>query len=724
GGSNVLPDPSFEGAGGAAIAAKQTWLSIDTAFGNGSPSSLKIDATSATAAYRSAELTLLPVTPGDQLYVATDYYPSTTWVGTEINLQVRWEKADGTVLSYGKLSTTTPAKGAWARFSGTVTAPANAVLGRVRVESGNATAGSVWWDNAEVRPVVPGVQIADGAITTPKMVAGSIQGDRIATNSLDADRIVAGSITTSKLNVTTAASLVQKLYDAGADAGRWKVGGTSVSTAAAAANLTSVTVPDSQSGGYVMRAVGGVTSAWRPDILIPYDPNVLYRVSGVVRQTVAGSNTANQRFYMGVQGVAADGVTCVSTTGAAATSNAHYVAAAGVNLTAGAGWTRFVGYLKGYAASGASGTSVASPSPTAPGVLHANARYISPLFFANYSGGTGTAEIDMLTVEVVETGAVQTVNIADGAITTPTMTANTINGDRITGNTLNADKIVGKSITAAQIQGLSITAAELAADSVTATKIKAGEIDATHIKVGAITADRLDANAINGKTITGSTLQTAASGARVVLDTELAAYGSGSQAIVIQPDYTNITQTSPSPRLYFTSDDGTNLAFLQVVGAGDTANFFTYSGAFTDPADSSVYRWRTSLGQDAWITERVAEKWTGRYTSGYPKISLTKAQASIYAPDIYAAGVFHANNIASGRVTITPSAANTPTSTTVTGLGLSGANPRGIATASTTVPGTSVTGVAVTDLSTSSATVWVTRANTISTVVDYLVIAS
>lgn len=199
GSPNVLADPSFEGAGGAAIAAKQTFLSQDLTFGNGSPASLKIEAVSATAAYRSAELTLLPVTPGDQLYIATDYYPSSDWAGAEINMQVRWEKADGTILSYGKLSTTAPAKDAWARFAGTLTAPADAVQGRVRVESSAATAGSVWFDNAAVRPVVPGVQIADGAITAPKILAGAITTAKLDALAVTAEKIAALAITTDKL---------------------------------------------------------------------------------------------------------------------------------------------------------------------------------------------------------------------------------------------------------------------------------------------------------------------------------------------------------------------------------------------------------------------------------------------------------------------------------------------------------------------------------------------
>ncbi|MET8696810.1 hypothetical protein ABZV65_30220, partial [Streptomyces bauhiniae] len=514
GGSNVLADPSFEGAGGAAIAAKAAYLSIDKTFGNGTPASLKTDATSAAAAYRAAELTLLPITVGDQVYMAVDYYPSTDWAGAEINIQARWEKADGTILSYGKLSTTTPAKGAWARFSGTVTAPAGAVLARIRVESGNATAGAVWWDNAAIRPVTPGVQIADGAITTQKMTAGSIQGDRIAANSLAADRIVSGSVTTSQLSVSTAASVLQKFYDVGAEASKWRTSGSSTTTATTPSNLTSAQVPDAQSGNSVMRAVGAISAAWRPDVLIPFDPNVLYRVSVVARQTVAGSDTAQQRLYAGVAGVAADGATLVNTAGSASAGLQHYVAASSQNLTAGAGWVRYTGYLKGSAAAGANGSSSPCPDPNAPGQVHANVRFLSPVLYLNYAAGTGTAEVSSVTIEVIETGAVQSVNIADGAVTTPKLVAGAVTTDKLVASAVTAEKIASLAITTDKLAALSITADKMAVNSVTASAIAAGSVDSTHIKAGSINADRLSL-AVDGNVIADPSFEGATSDQRV-----------------------------------------------------------------------------------------------------------------------------------------------------------------------------------------------------------------
>ncbi|QKW31414.1 hypothetical protein HUT11_35195 (plasmid) [Streptomyces seoulensis] len=200
GGANLLTDPSFEGAYTAALIAGLSYASQDTTKGNGSPTSLKINAVSSPAASRSVQLTLLPTLPGEQLYLAADYYVSADWAGTEVDFQVRWETDTGTILSYGKATTTGPVREAWTRLSGTFTAPASATKARIWVESGNATAGTVWWDNAAVRPVVAGTQIQDGAITTAKVVAGAIQTAQLDTGSVNADKIASGAVTTAKLD--------------------------------------------------------------------------------------------------------------------------------------------------------------------------------------------------------------------------------------------------------------------------------------------------------------------------------------------------------------------------------------------------------------------------------------------------------------------------------------------------------------------------------------------
>lgn len=87
-------------------------------------------------------------------------------------------------------------------------------------------------------------------------------------------------------------------------------------------------------------------------------------------------------------------------------------------------------------------------------------------------------------------------------------------------------------------------------------------------------------------------------------------------------------------------------------------------------------------------------------------------------------GTLTASNIAVGQVSITPSAANTPTSINVTGLAVEGVSLYAMATAATTVPGSQVTGVGVTSVSATGLTVWVTRTNTTATNVNWMVIGT
>ena len=85
-------------------------------------------------------------------------------------------------------------------------------------------------------------------------------------------------------------------------------------------------------------------------------------------------------------------------------------------------------------------------------------------------------------------------------------------------------------------------------------------------------------------------------------------------------------------------------------------------------------------------------------------------------------GVLTASNIAYGSVTITPSAANTPTSANITGMSLMGSSFYAQVSAVSSVPGTQVTGVSFNNLTSTGLTVWLTRTNTTATVLNWMVI--
>ncbi|MFJ5886872.1 hypothetical protein [Streptomyces californicus] len=279
GGANILTDPSFEGAYTAAIISGLSHATQDTTKGNGSPTSLRINAVSASPAYRSVQLTTLPVLPGDQIRLGIDYWVSADWAGTEVNFQIRWETAAGGIISYGKASTTSPVRDAWTALSGTYTAPATAAVARIRVESGNAAAGTVWWDNASVRPVLPGTQIQDGAVTTAKIVAGAVQTLQLDAESVNASKIAAGAVTTAKLdalavtadkiaaNTITAGKLAVGSVDATAlkaDAitGKTITGGTITGTSIVGGTVTGSTIQTATTGRRVVINTTGVIQLW------------------------------------------------------------------------------------------------------------------------------------------------------------------------------------------------------------------------------------------------------------------------------------------------------------------------------------------------------------------------------------------------------------------------------------------------------------------------------
>ncbi|MFJ4342691.1 hypothetical protein [Streptomyces sp. NPDC088915] len=225
GGLNILSDPSFEGAYTGLLVAGQPYWSQATG-GNGSSYALRLDCTSPTPVSRSLRLTTAPVLAGDQLYLGIDYNASTDWAGGDVRFFVRWFDGAGTRLSTSSVTQVPEGRAAWARAAGTVTAPAGCVRAEIWVEGNQGSAGTVLFDNATVRPLVPGVQIADGAITAPKILAGSITTDKLLALAVTAEKIAALSVTAEKLaalsvtadklaaNAVTATKIVAGTIDA------------------------------------------------------------------------------------------------------------------------------------------------------------------------------------------------------------------------------------------------------------------------------------------------------------------------------------------------------------------------------------------------------------------------------------------------------------------------------------------------------------------------------
>jgi hypothetical protein len=247
---------------------------------------------------------------------------------------------------------------------------------------------------------------------------------------------------------------------------------------------------------------------------------------------------------------------------------------------------------------------------------------------------------------------------------------------------------------------------------------------------GQITGSQIAADAIDGKTITGATLQTAASGQRVVLNSSnLRAIGSNGATIGIDPNATY-------PLIYWTSADLSNQAVINVTGTASDANIGTNSGTFVDAADSVTYKWRTFLGRDFYAAERVRQsdsqpvggrlfmtKNTASLGSGPGggTVAVGTGTATVTAADIRMAGLFRADSISHGLVNITPTP-NVPTSVTLSGGNITGNTFHGFVTANTGAPGTVVTGVSCTAVTSAGMVVWITRTTNVTTTVYWMII--
>ncbi|WP_326737038.1 hypothetical protein [Streptomyces sp. NBC_01022] len=478
------------------------------------------------------------------------------------------------------------------------------------------------------------ITAASGVISSldaSKIITGTFDASKAAIKNLDASAINAGTINVDRLSVGLQGQVGQKFYDFGDQASKWSESGPG--------SMTTAAVTDAQSGGNVMRCVGHIAAGYRPDVKIPFDPGVTYRVSARVRQTVANSTPGtNQKFYAGVAGLAADGVTWVNVTGANSTSSQFFVAANAQDLTAGTGWVTYTGYIKGTSATPGSGTK---PNANAPGQLHVNVRYITPIVFVNHTGGSGTAEIDMVAIEVVE--------------------------------------------------------------------------------MGALTASNVVAGAIDGLVITGATVQTAKTGARLALSGNrfFATDSTGKVLAEIVPD------DGSGRSAYFTYDTRLGLNYYAGLTAGDVR--FGISGQ-TDPQEEAgalysylgggLYELLLRSGSD--LGNSAAE--INLYSETGPIAA--DSEIVLRADKITAPGRLTAGNMAFGSVAITPSAIDTPTSFTVSGLHVAGTTFRAYLTANTTVPGTTVAGVGATNVSATGVTVWLTRANTAPTTVFWMVVGS
>jgi hypothetical protein len=164
--------------------------------------------------------------------------------------------------------------------------------------------------------------------------------------------------------------------------------------------------------------------------------------------------------------------------------------------------------------------------------ITANEIFAHTITAAIIAAGTITANeigANTITANKIATGTITANQIAAGTLTATQIAAGTITANQIAANTITAGQIAAGAITAGaiqagvinstHIQAYSISAINIAADAITANAIAAGSVTANKISVISLSSLTSNMGSISAGTITGGTVQSAASGPRVVLDT-------------------------------------------------------------------------------------------------------------------------------------------------------------------------------------------------------------
>ncbi|MFE7129327.1 hypothetical protein ACFVIM_00510 [Streptomyces sp. NPDC057638] len=150
-GTNLVPDPSFEGAATAKriAAAGAPW---SFAPGARTGVGVRADCDSEVPAYLTLPLATVPMLPSAQLWLAVDILVSADLAAAGIKIHARWQGVADEVLGYGVVESTAPVAGRWQRITGQVTAPQGTVRAVICLEASAATRGQVVFDNAEAVP--------------------------------------------------------------------------------------------------------------------------------------------------------------------------------------------------------------------------------------------------------------------------------------------------------------------------------------------------------------------------------------------------------------------------------------------------------------------------------------------------------------------------------------------------------------------------------------------
>ena len=465
------------------------------------------------------------VKPGDQLYGRATIMNRTE--GT-IHLRVYFFDESGAAASgadfrgIGSAPPTT--SGAHPLIEGDIVVPAGATQGEVRLFAIGPTSGDAAIGGIQLLRKATGELIVDGAIKAAHVDAQDLRANTALMNQLRAGVIEAGKIEANEINVgdlraeiLSANAIKSNMIDTGAI--------TADKIEARSINASKLVLSDSTNliADPTFTDIGSSTAfSWRKTGSANWGPlNLSTGEAGV--NSSGPWNGANSSLLSSRFAVKQD--------------DKLYARARGLNNLSGS--TLFRLYF--FDGAGAATTpafvqvglftggwqTVSSEVIVPPGAVEADLRFmcIAPT-------AAGSQYFRVGGVQVLRKSGAEL--IVSGSISADHIAAHSITSEEIDAASIRAAVIEAGKIKANDIDAGSIRGAILTADSVVAGTIKSGSIEARHIttdKINAndlivnnsitaahILANDITTNKLIGNTITGRTIQTAASGDRTVMD--------------------------------------------------------------------------------------------------------------------------------------------------------------------------------------------------------------
>jgi hypothetical protein len=645
----------------------------------------------------------IAVTPSNPHTASAYFRPNTTTRNVQIDIE--WRTAADAVISTTTGTAVAETASVWTRAVTTGTAPATAAKARIYFKINASAAAEVHYidgiqleegsvvsgyapNTAEIQPnsigtthlidgSITGTDIAAGTITAAniqaltitasEIAASTITGAKIAANTITASLIAANTITAAEIaaNTITASQIAANTITAGQIAAatitttqiaaNTIVGGNIAATTIAASNIVSGTITSTQIAATTITA-SNIASA---TITTTQIAAATITAGNIAAGTITGANIA--------AGTLTADLIKVGTLSTNMVDNGGFESFnAGTNVPD--GWYIMTGtptYVSSTddSSEGArslklgSGVSSTSRVGSKSFPVMAGNTYI---FRARvrHSNGNGTWSLVINEKTAAPTNGLYIIDTDRSSNTAVVNAQNTSTLSTTTGVWTVQDitytvpagvKYITVSFTNASTGYLYVDDTQYF-DRITTTAITPGAITTNLIAAGAITADVISSGAIDGMVITGATIRTAASGARVVIDsTGFSAYDANGITVNIPTNgtassFNGSVTTSGGLNLPVVSNDGSiavsNKASFKLsddtevgyLGGGATGSISYLNSVLVIPSVNHYWRLGETSGTsltDSTLSGQIALTISGTYTLNQTSLLINTTNPSI-----------------------------------------------------------------------------------------------